>query len=63
MEDLKEYLYDQVAEINEVIDGLLLMLDETYEQEKRTTLYNKLHDFLTTRNVYLEILDKVKGEE
>ena len=63
IKDLKEYINDQLDELQEIIDNLLFMIDSTYENEKRQELYNKLHDYLSQRNVYYEILDKIEGEE
>ena len=63
IKELKNYIEDQLDELNEIIDGLLFMIDGEYECEKRDVLYNKLHDYLSQRNVYYEILDKINGEE
>ena len=63
IKDLKEFINDQLDELSEIIDNLLFMIDSAYEVEKRQELYNKLHDYLSQRNVYYEILDKIEGEE
>ena len=65
MKDIKElrnYVEDQIDELNEIIDGLLFMVDSEFVPDKREELHNKLHDYLSQRNVYYEILDKIDGE-
>ena len=63
MEDLEKYIKERLEEIEETYDFYLYRLDESYEPSEQKQFENRLRDLRIEKNVLIDILEKIEGEE
>ena len=62
MEDLRDYIEEQLAEIEELYDFYLQKLDQAYSDLEQRQFENRLRELRIKKNTYKDVLERI-GEE
>ena len=59
MEDLKDYIEERLADVEEFYDFYLEKLDKTFDPQEQAQYENRLRDYRIERNTLKDIMEKI----